>query len=132
MKKIILTVAVAFTTLIACAQFSVMSTISEPGNGASWEMDNFTNDLAVGYQATDKIMLGLQKSGDDYNLMGRYNMAKNMYLSAEMPMDDSTNSMTLGVGVSIKVWNNLYIEPNYTRTEDEDGFNVGLAYRFNN
>ena len=68
MKKIFLTTIVALTTLVASAQFRVMSTINEPSDGASWEMDNFTNNMAVGYQATDNVMIGLQRSGEQSSL----------------------------------------------------------------
>ena len=37
--------------------------------------------------------------------------------------------MTLGVGTSIKLWEELYIEPNYTTTDGEGSFNVGLSYK---
>ena len=32
-------------------------------------------------------------------------------------------------GTSIKVWNELYVEPNYTRKDGEGSFNVGLSYK---
>jgi hypothetical protein len=45
--------------------------------------------------------------------------------------------MDIGVGYSIKVWNNLYFDPNYTLSlkEDEAGeregaFNLSLSYKF--
>ena len=37
--------------------------------------------------------------------------------------------MTFGVGMSIKVWNELYVEPSYTTKDDEGSFNVGLSYK---
>ena len=37
--------------------------------------------------------------------------------------------MTLGVGMSIKFWNELYVEPNYTTKDGEGSFNVGLSYK---
>ena len=92
-------------------------------------MENFTNSLGVGYQVSDKIMVGIQKNGDDYDFIGRYNVSNNLYLSAQMPTEDATDNMTLGVGMSIKVWNNLYVEPNYTTRDEEGSFNVGLSYK---
>ena len=56
-------------------------------------------------------------------------MAENLYLSAQMPTENSTDNMTLGVGLSIKVWNELYVEPNYTTKNDEGSFNIGLSYK---
>jgi hypothetical protein len=52
-----------------------------------------------------------------------------MYLSAQMPTENSTDNMTLGVGLSINVWEQLYVEPNYTRKDDEGSFNIGLSYK---
>ena len=46
-----------------------------------------------------------------------------------MPTEDATDNITLGVGMSIKVWNSLYVEPNYTTRDDEGSFNVGLSYK---
>jgi opacity protein-like surface antigen len=132
MKKLFLTSVVALSVLCASAQFRIMSNINEPSDNETWELDNFTNNIAVGYQVNDAVMVGVQSNGDDYNLVGRYNFNKNMYLSAQMPTEAALDNVTLGVGMSIKIWNNLYVEPNYTRTEDEDGFNVGLSYTINN
>jgi len=43
----------------------------------------------------------------------------------------------IGVGFAFNVWNDLYVEPNYTMptSEDADGnregsFNFGVSYRF--
>ena len=132
MKKLFLTSVVALSVLCASAQFRIMSNINEPSDNETWELESFTNNIAVGYQVNDAVMVGVQSNGDDYNLVGRYNFKKNMYLSAQMPTEAALDNVTLGVGMSIKIWNNLYVEPNYTRTEDEDGFNVGLSYTINN
>ena len=129
MKKIILTTVVALFCLGASAQYSIMSNINAPDEGASWNVDSFTNNLAVGYQVNDKVMVGFQKNGDDYDFIGRYNISNNLYLSAQMPTEDAVDNMTLGVGMSIKVWNSLYVEPNYTTRDDEGSFTVGLSYK---
>ena len=129
MKKTILTTMVALFCLSASAQFSVMSNVTMPEEGASWSMDNFTSNLGVGYQLNDDVMVGLQQNGDDYDFMGRYNLKDNLYLSVQMPTEDAADNMTLGMGMSVKVWNDLYVEPNYTTKDDEGSFNVGLSYR---
>jgi hypothetical protein len=48
-----------------------------------------------------------------------------------------TNNMDVGIGYSMKVWKNLYIDPNYTMPvkEDEEGnregsFNLSFSYKF--
>ena len=129
MKKTILTTMVALFCLSASAQFSVMSNVTMPEEGASWSMDNFTSNLGVGYQLNDDVMVGLQQNGDDYDFMGRYNLKDNLYLSVQMPTEDAADKMTLGMGMSVKVWNDLYVEPNYTRKDDEGSFNIGLSYK---
>jgi hypothetical protein len=47
------------------------------------------------------------------------------------------DKMDVGVGYSIKVWNDLYFDPNYTLSlkEDEAGeregtFNLSVSYKF--
>ena len=129
MKKTILTTVIALFCLSASAQFSVMSNVTMPEEGASWSMDNFTSNLGVGYQLNDDVMVGLQQNGDDYDFMGRYNLKDNLYLSVQMPTEDAADNMTLGMGMSVKVWNDLYVEPNYTRKDDEGSFNIGLSYK---
>ena len=125
MKKTILTTVVALFCLSASAQFRVMSNMQSD----SWSLDSITNNLGVGYQLNDKVMIGFQSNGDDYDFIARYNISDNLYLSAQMPTEDAADNMTLGVGMSIKVWNSLYVEPNYTTRDDEGSFNVGLSYK---
>ena len=129
MKKTILTVVVALSCLCASAQYRVMSNVNEPSDGESWGVENFTNNIGVGYQMNDNIMVGVQKNGDNYDFVGRYSLTDNMYLSVQMPTENSSDNVTLGVGMSIHVWDNFYVEPNYTRKDDEEGFNVGLSYK---
>ena len=129
MKKTILTTVVALFCLSASAQFSVMSSISQPSDNETWNVDNFTNNMGFGYQVSDNVMVGVQKNGDDYDLIGRYSLSNNFYLSAQMPKEDGAANMTFGVGMSIKVWNELYVEPNYTTKDDEGSFNIGLSYK---
>ena len=129
MKKAILTIVTALFCVGASAQYRVMSSVTEPADGDSWGVENFTNNIGVGYQLNDEVMIGFIQNGDDYDFVGRYNVAENLYLSAQMPTENSTDNMTLGVGLSIKVWNELYVEPNYTTKNDEGSFNIGLSYK---
>jgi hypothetical protein len=129
MKKAILTTIVALFFLGASAQVTVMSSIEQPADTGSWGVGNFTNNMAVGYQLTEKVMIGFQQNGDNYDFIGRYNLTSNLYLSAQMPTEDGTDNLTLGAGFSMKVWNNLYVEPNYTTKDEEGSFNVGLSYK---
>ena len=129
MKKAILTTVVALFCVGASAQFRVMSNVNQPSDNETWNIDNFTNNMGFGYQVSDNVMLGVQKNGDDYDFVGRYNVSDNLYLSAQMPNEDGVSNMTFGVGMSIKVWNSLYVEPNYTTKDDEGSFNIGLSYK---
>ena len=129
MKKTILTTVVALFCLSASAQYRVVSNINEPADGESWGVENFTNNIGIGYQVNNTVMVGVAQNGDDYDFVGRYNMSENLYLSAQMPTENPTDNITLGVGLSIKVWNELYVEPNYTTKDDEGSFNVGLSYK---
>ena len=129
MKKTILTTVVALFCLSASAQFRVMSNVNTPEEDASWSVDSFTNNLGLGYQVSDDVMIGLQKNGDDYDFIGRYSLNDNMYLSVQAPTEDATDNITFGVGTSINVWEELYVEPNYTRKDGEGSFNVGLSYK---
>ena len=129
MKKAILTTVVALFCLGASAQFSVMSNIEQPSDSSSWGVENFTNSIGVGYQVNDKVMVGFQSNGGDYDFVARYSVSDNLYLSAQMPQEEATDNLTLGVGISVKVWNDLYIEPNYTTKDDEGSFNIGLSYK---
>ena len=129
MKKTVLTIVVALFCLSASAQFRVMSNVNAPEEDANWSMDSFTSNLGVGYQLNDDVMVGFQQNGDDYDFIGRYSLNDNLYLSVQAPTEDATDNMTLGVGTSIKIWNELYVEPNYTIKDGEDSFNVGLSYK---
>ena len=129
MKKTILAIAVVLFCFNASAQYRIMSNVNEPSDGESWGVENFTDNIGVGYQVNNEVMIGVMQNGDDYDFIARYSLSDNMYLSAQMPTENSTDNITLGVGTSIRVWNELYIEPNYTRKNDDNSFNVGLSYK---
>ena len=129
MKKTILTTVIALFCLSASAQYRVMSNVNEPAEGESWGMENFTDNMGIGYQVNNEVMIGFMQNGDDYDFVARYGLSDNMYLSAQMPTENSVDNMTLGVGFSINVWNSLYVEPNYTTKDDEGSFNIGLSYK---
>ena len=129
MKKTILTTIIALFCLGASAQIRVMSNITQPTEDETLGVDNFTNSIGVGYHLNSNIMVGVQQNGDDYDFIGRYNFNDNIYLSAQMPDEDGAENMTVGVGFSMRIWNNLYIEPSYTTKDEEGSFNVGLSYK---
>ncbi|MAB95467.1 MAG: hypothetical protein CMC98_05125 [Flavobacteriales bacterium] len=149
MKKLLLTAAVAFSTLLASAQFMVVTTYD---NDLEDNTDKITANLGIGYMVNDAFTVGLKRStaeaheghdhadeDDTYDIWARYNIAQveGAYATLEMPTEDGSDHMKIGLGFSFNVWNSLYIEPNYTMptNENENGdregtFNFGLSYRF--
>jgi len=144
MQKLFLTMAVAFSTLIASAQFTVVTSYVAPEDGAEWEMSSLTDNMGIGYALNGgQYTVGLIKAGTDsldeatYDLWGRYNLKNSLYISVQAPMEETMENLTVGLGYSYNVWKGLCIEPNYSMglKEDEDGeregsFNLGLSYKF--
>ena len=136
MKKVILMTMFAFATMIASAQFSVITTVNMPEEDEGMQISSLTDNMGIGYQVNSKIMVGAVKSGEEYNLFGRYYF-NDMYVSLQTPTDSMTDNLKLGAGYSYNVWKSLYIEPNYSMPmkEDADGnregeFKLGVAYKF--
>ena len=144
MQKLFLTMAVAFSTLIASAQFTVVTSYVAPEDGAEWEMSSLIDNLGIGYSLNGgQYIVGLVKAGTDsldeatYDLWGRYNLKNSLYVSVQAPIEEMLDNLTVGLGYSYSVWKGLCIEPNYSMglKEDEDGeregsFNIGLSYKF--
>ena len=144
MKKVLLTAVVALSTLVASAQFMVVTTYDDGDKVEG--MEQMTNKMGLGYMVSDAITVGLAKGaldakGDDtYDLWARYNlsMMEGAYASLQMPTSDGSDNMRVGLGFALNVWNGLYVEPNYTMPTSEDkvtgkregSFNFGLSYRF--
>ena len=159
MKKLFLTAAVALSTLVASAQFMVVTTYDDGDNVEG--MEALTNNMGIGYMVNDVFTVGLAKGSheghdhaeheghdhaeeddaeeDTYDLWVRYNIAQveGAYATLQMPTKDGSDNMKIGVGFAFNIWNGLYIEPNYTMpvSEDDNGdregsFNFGLSYRF--
>ena len=127
-----LTMALAFVSIFASAQFMVVTTIDQPEEDAEWEMSNITDNIGIGYQLNDKITVGAVKNGEDYDLWGRYDLNL-LYVAVQAPTEEMTDNMTFGVGYSLEVWNGLCIEPSYMMSMEEDSegeFKVGLSYKF--
>ena len=139
MTKLFLTMTLAFSTMIASAQFSVLTTVSETAD-STWSA---TEKLGVGYQVNEKLMGGLTMDGEDkYEVLARYDVYKGVWATCVYNYDAESedklmDKMDLGLGYSFKVWKNLYFDPNYTLSlkEDEEGdregaFNLSLSYKF--
>ena len=143
MKKILLTAVVAFSTLVASAQFMVVTTYD---GDLEENADKITANMGIGYMVNDAFTVGLAKNGlaaegedDTYNIWARYNIAQveGAYASLQMPTKDGSENMSIGVGFAFNVWSGLYVEPNYTMPTSEDdagkregSFNFGISYRF--
>jgi len=143
MKNLILTLALAISTLAASAQFMVVTTYQAAEEGESWEMSSLTDNLGIGYSLNDKWTVGFITAGEDslgstsYDLFGRYNWNTDMYISVQAPTEEMMDNLSVGVGYSFNLWKGMYVEPNYSMNlkEDEEGdrageFKLGLAYRF--
>ena len=137
MKKLFLTAVIALSTLVASAQFVVITTYVAPEDGADWETTSLTDKIGVGYTLNDKYVVGVVKVAEDsLNLWGTYSINENVYIKAESSMKDITDNLTIGIGYSYNIWKCLNIEPNYMVgiKEDENGeregiFNLGLSYK---
>ena len=144
MNKLFLTTALALCTMIASAQFSVITTITsvEEENETTY---NATDMLGIGYQVSEKLMIACTRNGDDnYDLLGRYTLTNGIwgtvvynYIEDYAEDADLVETLNLGVGYSFKVWNNLYVDPNYTMPfkSDENGeregsLNLSVSYKF--
>ena len=132
MKKLFLTASFVLATILCSAQFMVVTTVNMPGDDAEWEMSNFTDNIGIGYQLNDEVTLGAMKNGEGMDLWGRYYI-NDIYASVQAPTEDMMDNMTFGIGYSVKVWNDLYVEPNYMMSmkEDSEGeFKLGISYKF--
>ena len=139
MNKLFLTMALAFCTMIASAQYSVLTTISE-NSDSTWSI---TEKLGIGYQVNEKLMVGITMDGEDkYELLGRYTLMNGVWGTCVYNHDADSegelmDNIELGLGYSFKIWNDLYVDPNYTMPAkaDEDGeregaFNLSVSYKF--
>ena len=144
MNKLFLTMALALCTIVASAQFSVITTITsvEEENETTY---NATDMLGIGYQVSEKLMIACTRNGEDnYDVLGRYTLTNGIwgtvvynYIEDYAEDADLMETLNLGVGYSFKVWDNLYVDPNYTMPAkaDADGdregsLNLSLSYKF--
>ena len=158
MKNLFLTAVLALSTLVASAQFMVVTTYD---GDQTENIDKLTANLGFGYQVMEGITVGVVRSlgsdavagdststpavaavdavDDGYELFLRYDLGNYMegaYATLQAPTENASDNMKIGVGFSFNAWNALYIEPNYTMPvsetdgEREGSFNIGIGYRF--
>ena len=143
MKKVFLTMTLAFTTMIASAQYSAMTTVTSVEDEAGETTYNVTDKLGVGYQVNEKLMVGLTLDGEDnYELLGRYSLMNGIwgtcvYNYAKDSEAELMDKVDVGVGYSWNVWKGLSIDPNYTMPlaendagEREGSLNLSISYKF--
>ena len=132
MKKLFLMASLIFAANLCSAQFLAITTINMPEDDAEWKMSNITDNIGIGYIINDNMVAGLVKNGEEYDIWGRYYFS-NCYAVVQAPTDSTMDNMTFGVGYSMKVWNELYVEPNYmmsTKEDSEGEFKLGISYKF--
>jgi len=138
MNKLFLTAMLALITTFASAQFVALTTITEVE-----EEYNFTDKIGVGYDVSDKLMVGITMNGEDkYELLGRYDVYNGLWATCiydyEKDSDtDMSDKLDLGIGYSYNVWKNLCVDPYYVMPLKEDGdgkregkFKLGVSYKF--
>ena len=140
MKKLILTTVLAIITLFVSAQsFIVVTNVTKTADGEEIGIENITNRIGVGYQVNNNLIIGLQSAArdDGYDMFLRYLWQENIYVSLSMPTEEATDNMKIGIGFSLNISGNLYVEPNYNiplsndASGNRDGdFDLGLSYRF--
>jgi hypothetical protein len=141
MNNLFLTMTLALCTMVASAQYSVLTTVTSVEE-ADETTYNVTDKLGVGYQVNEKLLVGLTLDGEDkYELLGRYSLMNGIWGTCVYNHDDSDaelmDRVDLGLGYSFKVWNNLYVDPNYTMPakadangEREGTLNLSVSYKF--
>jgi len=132
MKKMFLMASLILAANLCSAQFMAVTTINQPEDDAEWEMSNVTDNMGIGYMLKDNIAIGLVKNGEEYDVWGRYYFS-NCYAVVQAPTEEATDNLNFGVGYSFKVWKELYVDPNYMMSMEEDSegeFKIGVSYKF--
>ena len=137
MRKLFLTMAIALSTLIASAQFVVVSNFDIPSSGDDFGVENFTNNIGIGYECFPMTVFGVNKDGDDFDVFVRRTVKQTVcgdyFIYAQLPTEDMFNSMRVGVAYSIYFYKNFFLNPGYAVDLggfDNGDFNVGITYKF--
>ena len=114
MKKLLLTTVTILTTICASAQFAILTSVNMPDEGEEWGVSNFTENIGIGYQMNDKLMVGITRNGEEsYDLLGRYTITNAIYANCIYNYESESEAelsdkLSLGIGYSMKLWKNLY------------------------
>ena len=143
MNKLFLTMTLVFSTIIASAQFSALTTVTSVEDEAGETTYNATDKIGLGYQVNEKLMVGLTMDGEDkYELLGRYSLMNGIWGTCVYNYNadseaELVDKVDVGIGYSWNIWKGLSIDPNYTMPlkEDEAGeregsLNLSVSYKF--
>ena len=120
--------------------------------GDVWGMDVITNLTALinnfgtgGFTGPIVTMIGVTMDGEDkFEVLARYVMHKSgvwatciyNYAADDFQETEVMDKMELGLGYSFKVWDKLYVDPNYTMPVREDAngeregtLNLSVSYK---
>ena len=145
MNKLFLTMTLAFSTMIASAQYSVMTTVTSTEDEAGETTYNATDKIGVGYALNDCATVGITMDGEEkFEVLARYVVHKSglwatcvyNYAADDFQETEVMDKMELGLGYSFNVWDKLYVDPNYTMPVREDAngeregtLNLSISYK---
>ena len=138
MNKLFLTMLFAASTTLASAKFVGLTTFNEAAD-STW---NVTDKIGVGYVVNEKLMVAATMDGEDaYELLGRYDVYNGLWATCIYNYEKDSEAeikdkMEIGVGYSLNVWKQLYVDPYYVvpMKEDSEGnregeFRLGISYK---
>ena len=145
MNKLFLTMTLVFSTMLASAQYSAMTTITSTEDEAGETTYNATDKIGVGYALNDCTIIGVTMDGEDkFEVLARYVVHKSglwatciyNYAADDFQETEVIDKVELGLGYSFNVWDKLYVDPNYTMPVKEDingeregTLNLSISYR---
>ena len=145
MNKLFLTMTLAFSTMIASAQYSVLTTITSVEDEAGETTYNATDKIGVCYALNDCATIGVTMDGEEkFEILARYVVHKSglwatcvyNYAADDFQETEVMDKIELGLGYSFKVWDKLYVDPNYTMPAREDAngeregtLNLSISYK---
>ena len=145
MNKLFLTMTLVFSTMLASAQYSAMTTITSAEDEAGETTYNATDKIGVGYALNDCTIIGVTMDGEDkFEVLARYVVHKSglwatcisNYAADDFQETEVIDKVELGLGYSFNVWDKLYVDPNYTMPVKEDingeregTLNLSISYR---
>tara|TARA_R100001480_G_scaffold282_1_gene769 strand:+ start:172 stop:612 length:441 start_codon:yes stop_codon:yes gene_type:complete len=145
MNKLFLTMTLVFSTMLASAQYSAMTTITSTEDEAGETTYNATDKIGVGYALNDCTIIGVTMDGEDkFEVLARYVVHKSglwatciyNYAADDFQETEVIDKVELGLGYSFNVWDKLYVDPNYTMPVKEDvngeregTLNLSISYK---